>query len=251
VKISTFAEKINKIKDYKIMATNNVNVEDLIIESLKELSKGIGHECSSISSVNGSKLIFPQYYVGEHKNTERISEQEARFLFVKQLETTNNVYYYSVEAPTKKAYKFSDNGVKYDDYPIIDENGQSASIDVCLYEKNTNIFQRTHLIEFKSGNPGQEAYSKDFLKLLCDENGLTNYFIHIVDVEDLLKRNTLNSIKTKYSTAIDHVKKIDSTEQSTVTIFLYNIKKKQICQSGPINIKNNNINFKPVISLNN
>jgi hypothetical protein len=67
---------------------------------------------------------------------QRVSEQEARFLFIRELEKQQHSFYYSVETPTEQAYCFSgnDGGV----YPGIDEKGQFARFDVCLYEFNGN-----------------------------------------------------------------------------------------------------------------
>jgi hypothetical protein len=77
-----------------------MNVEVLIIKSFQELGT-IG------SPQSNSRLIFPQYWTGGNPCSERVSEQEARFLFVKQLETDKNPqYYYSVEAPTKNKYDY-------------------------------------------------------------------------------------------------------------------------------------------------
>ncbi|MCL1968447.1 MAG: hypothetical protein FWF65_02610 [Bacteroidetes bacterium] len=80
-----------------------MEVEKLIEKSLQELQK-IGWE--NEIKTQDSKLIFPKYCVGnqEHVDTPRISEQEARFLFVRELEKQDN-FYYSVETPTKKPYK--------------------------------------------------------------------------------------------------------------------------------------------------
>jgi hypothetical protein len=207
-------------------------VENLIIASLTEL-KTIGSESDTTATTTlppqESKLIFPQYYVGEHKYIVRISEQEARFLFVKQLETHS--FYYAVEAPTKQAYQFSNDGQKIKPVMIdsnnrFDNTGQSANIDVCLfvYDEVNKKFQRKHLIEFKFGNPGQEDYSKDLLKLLCDDDGLTNYFVHIEDVEDLLRRDTKRNIESKYSAAIEYIEgKYTKQVKSSLIIFLFNI----------------------------
>jgi hypothetical protein len=198
-------------------------VEALIIKSFQELNT-IGREFGHKLPKNGSRLIFPQYMKRE-KGKTRVSEQEARFLFVKQLEEDKECpFYYSIEAPTKEKYKFSEkreNKNREKKSPIIINTGRSANIDVCLYNSN---FKRTNLIEFKSGNPKQHDYSKDFLKLLCDEQNLTNYFVHIVDVDDLSKRNTVSNIKKKYSDAINNFEQATSN----LIIFLFNITGKVI-----------------------
>jgi hypothetical protein len=225
-------------------------VEDLIIKSFKEL-KTIGSESGQLVGaqkiISDSRLIFPQYREKDNAdstkaNSTRVSEQEARFLFVKQLETDKDHHYYSVEAPTKKKYKFSDkDGNKDEDkFPCIDDKGRSASIDVCLYNKNGSGFERLHLIEFKFDNQDQKDFSKDFLKLLCDEDKLTNYFVHIVAVEDLLNDSTLCSITGKYKEAIKHA--WSDRKDSTLIIFLYNIGENRYFESNVIDTSNT-LNF--------
>jgi hypothetical protein len=211
----------------------NKNVEDLIIASLTEL-KTIGSESDATRTT--SNLIFPQYYVGKHQHTVRISEQEARFLFVRQLETDKtHSFYYAVEAPTKKAYQFSENKKKID--PVMKDTGQSGNIDVCLfvYNEENKKFQRKHLIEFKFGNSEQENYSTDLLKLLFDDDGLTNYFFNIVSVKDLLKRNTKPSIEKKYSAAINAYIDIEQTKSKDLRFFLFNINDGRLIQYRIIN----------------
>jgi hypothetical protein len=208
-----------------------MNVEDLIIKSFQKLGT---IECENGKLVHlqsnhpqsNSRLIFPQYWTRGNPGSERVSEQEARFLFVKELEdgAGSHQYYYSVETPTKKAYQFSKNGVPI--LPVISDEGQSANIDVCLYNKmNGGTFERRHLIEFKFGNPDKHDFSKDFLKLLCDDDdGLVNYFVHIVKYGNLSQR-TLNSVQSKYQHAINNasVNGNNNGNVSTVEIFLYNI----------------------------
>jgi hypothetical protein len=165
-------------------------LEDLIVESLQEIVKlpvePVIPDNKVIATNPGSKLIFPI----TRDDETRISEQEARFLFVHKLEQDNNAQcLYSVEAPTKKTYRFSGDGA-----PKIDPTGRAGSIDVCLYDQNGN---RKHLIEFKALNQKQISYSKDFLKLICDEDNdqLTNYFVHVLV-------NPNPNINSRYKTAI-------------------------------------------------
>jgi len=145
-------------------------VEQLITNSLQELQK-IG--CEEIpNKEQKSKLIFPKYR--NDKQRKRISEQEARFLFVRELEIQKDVdFYYSIETPTKEPYKdFST------EKPAIGK-GKSGNVDVTLYEKKDEKYCRKHLIEFKFDNV--KTCTKDFLKLLCDDEGCnTNYYINIL-----------------------------------------------------------------------
>ncbi|HAJ99359.1 MAG TPA: hypothetical protein DCM62_04975 [Bacteroidales bacterium] len=167
-------------------------VEELIKNSLKELKK-IACENQESNKNQSSKLIFPQYCGGKQQGNKRISEQEARSLFIREVEK-QEVYFYSVETPTKKSYKdFSTNEPK-----IGEKDGRAASVDVTLYTKENNKFSRKHLIEFKFGNV--KTCKKDFLKLLCDDNECsTNYYVNILDNCD---SQTIKSIKKKFKNSV-------------------------------------------------
>jgi len=217
-------------------------VIDLIKESLQELQK-ISSE-NKISDKNSeSRLIFPKYRGGkdESKDTKRISEQEARFLFVRVLENQKS-FYYSVETPTKKRYiGFSENKPEIAE----DNEGRSASIDVTLYEKDdeNKNFCRTHLIEFKQGNV--ETCKKDFLKLLYDEDGLANYYVNVLGRDDLSKRKTLPSIIDKYQQAIEELKNLDKNNNSTLKIILFNLNDGDMIFFKDIDLKKDNVNVEP------
>ena len=221
-------------------------VEQLIKDSLQELQNiACENESASASGKQQSKLIFPMY--GKHtKNSEskRISEQESRFLFVRELEKSKNAdYYYSVETPTELSYKFSDKKIKNYEPQIISvkDGGQSASVDVTLYKKGVNKFDREHLIEFKQGNVN--TCKKDFLKLLYDMDGLYNYYVNIVDRVDLSKKNTFDSITEKYQKAINELKEKNKglrNSNSILKIILFNINDGDMRVFKDINIKTDN-----------
>jgi len=199
-------------------------VDDLVKKSLRELKKiACENESIKTSGKSKSKLIFPKYCVGKHEGTKRISEQEARFLFVRELERQND-FYYSIETPTKQSYKFSDKTDKKYQPQIVEvkNGGQSASVDVTLFVKDDEKFCRKHLIEFKHGNV--DTCKKDFLKLIFDMDGLYNYYINILDRDDFSKRKTFESVITKYQNAINELKKeVDSKNNSVLKIILFNI----------------------------
>ena len=77
-------------------------LEKIIVDSLIEL-KNISHENDYSNKEQKSKLIFPQK---RQNKLSRISEQEARFLLVRELEKKENKYpfYYSIETPTDNVY---------------------------------------------------------------------------------------------------------------------------------------------------
>lgn len=176
-------------------------IEDLIIATLKDL---IDLKCiTDANSETKNKLVYP---IKRCKNT-RISEQEARFLFVKHVEDSSE-YFYSIEAPTKEKYSFTGT------------NQRSGSVDVCLYNEMLN---RKHLIEFKALNGGIDSISKDFEKLFDDEVDLNNYFIHILRNTN---SGTIGNVEAKYKEAIKHVGEKYEKFNSCLTIFLCDINMK-------------------------
>lgn len=189
-------------------------LENLIKQSLIELAK-IANERDGKKSVKEqtSKLIFPIYSSGE----KRVSEQEARLLFTRELENSKDFNgFYSIETPTTDLYKFSNQGDK--EFEPKKGEGKSASFDLTIYDTE---FNRKHFIEFKNGNI--DTIKKDFLKLLCDnKNVKENYFVHIIERSDLSKRDTLKSIIKKYNEAIKNAKKYQII--SVLKIILFNIK---------------------------
>jgi hypothetical protein len=160
-----------------------MNTNQLVTNSLRELI-GVWN-CKS-----DSKLIFPPYRETEER---RVSEQEARFLFVKQLEKQKE-FYYSVETPTSKKYRFGENP----EHPRISDNGRSGSMDVSLYK--TKAGKPVSHIEFKAHNVKTHGFLKDFVKLRYENDGskLTNYFVHIIKTYD---KGTINSLIEKYNSA--------------------------------------------------
>lgn len=144
-----------------------------------------------------SKLIFPK----KRDNSTRISEQEMRSSFIRELEalTGEDSYFYSIESPTKECYKdFSSKEPKIIKDQSENIEGRSGNIDLTLYN---NELKREHLIEFKFGN--KDTCKKDFLKLLCDDKQCkTNYYINILET---FKDRTRDNIEDKFKDAIKHV----------------------------------------------
>ena len=93
----------------------------------------------------------------ENVVTARISEQELRFIFVEQFYKSKteeeNGLFYSIETPTGKFYDFKD-------VPQVVErkDGRSANIDLVIYQKEDDQFNRVALIEFKAHNPDEKDY---------------------------------------------------------------------------------------------
>ena len=193
--------------------------EDLILKSLEKLQK-IGNESEKKGDEKEPKLIFPSYSNGE----KRISEQEARFLFVRELENQKDEdFYYSVETPTILKYRFSEVRGKKKEHPEINkETGESGKSDVCIYDEN---FDRKHLIEFKALNKNSFDFKKDFIKLKYDPkvSNEPNYFVHILKSYDA---GTVKSLITKYNAAfdvpVDEKTKIDNNieKENEIIVFL-------------------------------
>lgn len=123
------------------------------------------------------RLIFPNTFPSEAATNKgisekklltytRVSEQELRFLFLEEfLKKPSNGYYYSVETPTKEKYRFG----KTNDDIKIDPTGRSASIDLCVFERNVDKYNRVLNIEFKNANASKKSISKDILKLIHEK----------------------------------------------------------------------------------
>ena len=200
---------------------SKIDVTKIIKDSLQELQK-IGEEKEFPGENQDSKLIFPK----KRKTTERRrSEKEAVFLFVRELEKSEGKLYYSVETPTQKKYKFSENN-KPCDPQILPEKvrgGTSARFDVTLYlKRGANEISKKH-IEFKFGN--NDTCRKDFLKLLCDDDNqsVINYFINIIESKDIIKsKDTIESLKEKFKTSIEYIlKKYKDQKHSKLRIFVF------------------------------
>lgn len=170
------------------------NIEKLIKESLCHLPQ-IKCENDSPNTYEGSGIIFPKTRDGE----KRVSEQEAKILFCNLL-LKNNIDF-SIETPTIRMYKFTG------------EDKRSGNIDVCIFKKTKDVFQRISCIEFKAHNVKEKDIKKDIEKLIC-ENG-KNYFIHILSNADngtLYKENPLKNkpIINKYITALEKLYQIQA-----------------------------------------
>src|SRR5690606_33168291 len=88
----------------------------------------------------GEQLIFPNKRQAKG-DVKRISEQELRFLFVEEFKILYPGLYYSIETPTENKYSFTNttNEIKVGDGI---NKGKSASLDMCIFEKNSNNYKR-------------------------------------------------------------------------------------------------------------
>lgn len=185
-------------------------IEGLIITALNTLNDVYN---------NKKKLLFPLIPNNETKKLDkRISEQEAELLFILELEKKGTRY--SVEVPTDKSYRFTENG-KLLEEPRIDLKGNRAGIDVCTYIIKDNEPKINHLIEFKAHSCDPKKITKDFIKLLFDQKTKINYFVHVVKKTD---KETFPNIKRKYENALRVLKgNFEKEKPSSLKIFLYSI----------------------------
>jgi hypothetical protein len=175
------------------------SLENHIENSLKEISEIYKKNNTRYAQ---SRLIFPK--IG---NEVRISEQEARFLFVQEIERQKE-FYYSIETPTKNKFKGFAKG-----NPELADNGRSGAVDVSIHNSNGKILS---LIEFKC-KTSKQGIKKDFLKLLVEKSETgQNYFIHIVEKfgSDTVKMN-----EKYYDEALKYLRKIK--KESKLKIFLF------------------------------
>lgn len=126
--------------------------------------------------ISTEQLIFPMKIQAKGtKQKDRISEQELRLLFIEEFQKTNPELFYSVETPTQVKYKF---GKTYSNIEV-NENGQSASLDMCVFKRVFDVYNRILNIEFKHKNSSIKNIGKDILKLLQETQNGT--FIHLLD----------------------------------------------------------------------
>lgn len=194
---------------------NNEDIENMLrvsLENLQELYIKQENKCKDFNF--SSRILFPYLRKTEkNKNGKRkirVSEQEAVFMFTREIEKSRK-YFYAVEVPTQKPYLLKD--MK----PRIEKAGSSGSIDVCIYDNpNTEeIDSLKCLIEFKESLQGKNiensdkataaklGFVKDFLRLRYDTPTIcTNYFVHIIEN---WREGKKKSIEDCYKNAFQYV----------------------------------------------
>ena len=200
----------------------NKEIETIIEDSFRELETVIKEGACE------SNIIIPNYRNDEKANEEnkqkkkgekRYSEQELKQIFIRRILNQNQLFF-SVETPSENIYNFKENPrviFPNENYDNEDNNFLSARIDVSLYHKANFIEKKpeqnlmSHL-EFKYGQCDKKNIQKDFLKLICENNGKNkNYFIHYLYLKEKEINNrskkTIAAIFSKYSRSIEGVKK--------------------------------------------
>lgn len=157
---------------------------------------------------NGSqKLLFPC----RRNGISRYSEQEFKQMLIKALEETNGIKY-SVETPTLQRYS-SQNGKL-----IENMNGESGRIDMCIYQKVADKWQRLHLVELKAHNV---KVQNDLMKLIQDsekdEFCKESYFIQILYSAN---KETLSNLQQKYNSYIGEEKALLPSLDKEIIVYL-------------------------------
>jgi hypothetical protein len=113
----------------------------------------------SVSTAPADGLVFPGYRSG---GGLRVSEQEARQLFCRELDSGHQ-FAYSVETPTERRYDGRSAA-----FVVPENGGMSARLDATLYRADRS---RVLNVEFKAGSAGTSlggAATKDLIKLLAE-----------------------------------------------------------------------------------
>ena len=150
---------------------------DVVEISKKVLARLSVMDYEKIGRNFSEQLIFPNKEQAKG-DVKRISEQELRLLFIEEFKKANQDLFYSIETPTIEKYIF---GKSYSDIKV-SKSGQSASLDMCVFERLGEKHERKLNIEFKHKNTAIKNIGKDVLKLMQEkQNGA---FIHLLDNTD-------------------------------------------------------------------
>jgi hypothetical protein len=168
---------MNEVEEY---------LEDLAVKVCHDLAKMYASE----KQPSAYGLIFPR----KRDGSLRISEQEAKLIFVQHL-TVDKRYCFCVETPTTETY--TQKGT----------TPMSARVDVTLIGSDRTPVAH---IEQKAHNCEVESIRKDLEKLLRE--GTTGCWFHTLERAD---RGTIHSLFTKFKTAFasvaDHVARSQSS----------------------------------------
>ena len=197
-----------------------------MINILEINKKVLARLCELNSEKDGGnsdeKLIFPSKFQADRKKEIiRYSEQELRFLFVEEFKIKYPSLYYSIETPTSGKFNLSK---KYETIKIEDE-GQSASHDMCIFEKVSNKYERKLNIEFKYKNSGIMNTGKDILKLIREEQD--GAFIHLLKNTN---SGTLNSVFKKLAQCFVDFTSVWKNEDKSIEITIMSLEQKKIIQ---------------------
>lgn len=166
------------------------------------------------------QLIFPSKSKANGQKENRVSEQELRLLFIEEfILKRHSDLFYSIETPTSKKFSF---GKSYDEIKI-DENGQSASHDMCIYQRILNQYERVLNIEFKHRNSGIKHTGKDILKLMHESQD--GVFIHLLENTD---GKTLPSVFNKLCKSFIDFQGNWVNDEKSIQLVIMSLKEKKL-----------------------
>lgn len=174
---------------------------------------------------SSEQLIFPQKL--QEKGTkleDRISEQELRLLFIEEFKKANKELFYSLETPTEEKYKF---GKTYNEIvDNIDNHKTSASLDMCVFERNLDKYERVLNIEFKHKNASLKNVGKDVLKLMQEkQNGVFIYLLENTNSGTLRNENkTRNGVFDKLYKSFTDFKVNWNNENESIQLIILSLK---------------------------
>jgi len=186
--------------------------ENSVINDAVEINRRLFYDLWNISNVSqlptglSPRLILPK----RRSQDLRISEQEARFLYVGLLNTLN--YFYSVETPTEQVY--SQKGQKF----------QSGASDLSLYVQDENQMTKVMNVEFKAHNIKLEDIFKDIEKLIF-ENISGNWF-HLLKNMD---KKTIPALFGKIAHSLKECRKKYDVKEISILFSFCVLEKKWAC----------------------
>lgn len=204
-----------------------------IVKLAKEVLDSLtttGYEKNNVISTG--QLIFPlKNQAKGTKVKDRISEQELRQIFIEKFKNIHSNLFYSIETPTQAKYKF---GNIYKKFECCDD-GQSALLDMCIFDRVSDCYTRILNLEFKSLNPKIDGIGKDILKLMNEPQNGT--FIHLL--KNTNKNTIYNDTKTgifdKYYTSLNDFQKYwKGSEKKYVQIIVLSLEQDKNRTKSPI-----------------
>ena len=157
-----------------------------------EISKNVLSRLSAMDFEKGGgmsteQLIFPMKIQAKGtKQKDRISEQELRLLFIEEFKKIYPELFYSIETPTVDKFSLG----KFYETIKSDVDGRSASLDMCIFERVSGVYNRILNVEFKHTNRSIKKSGKDVIKLMQEKQD--GAFIHLLDNTN---NNTLCNLK--------------------------------------------------------
>lgn len=172
---------------------------------------------------SSEQLIFPMKRQA-NGDFNRISEQELRLLFIEEFKKQYSELFYSIETPTIDKFFF---GKLYESItPNIE--GQSASLDMCIFERVANVYTRILNLEFKHKNTSIKNIGKDVLKLIHEnQNGAFILLLENTDKGTLCNLNETGVFNKFYKSFSDFQLNWRNNDKS-IHLIIISLKQKTI-----------------------